>query len=172
MQARAAPPSGGPFKDVALGWYTACALRAAGDIGRLRVADRRLSQIRLPSPMASSMLGIALAGAGEYAEAERALERSIDQHPSSLAWTALGQVRSRQRDWQGAEDALTQAIALDRDQRTALHELGLVKYSSGDAAGAIAPLERALALSKGEDHSNVARLLDRARSAVVDEAGK
>jgi tetratricopeptide (TPR) repeat protein len=146
--------------------------RAAGDIARLRVADRRLSQIRLPSPMASSMLGLALAGSGEYAEAERALERSIDQHPSSLAWTALGQVRSRQRNWRGAEDALTQAIALDRDQRTALHELGLVRYSSGDAAGAIAPLERALALSKGEDHSNVAQLLDRARSAVVDRAGE
>jgi predicted TPR repeat methyltransferase len=75
-------------------------------------------------------------------------------------------VRSRQRDWLGADEALTQAIALEPDQRTALHEFGQVRLTSGDSAGAIAPLERALALSSGEDRRNVSRLLQRARSAA------
>ncbi|MCH7600080.1 MAG: tetratricopeptide repeat protein [Myxococcales bacterium] len=140
--------------------------RADGASERLRSAERRLARIRLPSPTVSARLGIALANDGKLLEAEAALERSIDQRASALAWTALGQVRARQKDWPGAEEALTQAIALEPDQRSALHELGQVRFTAGDAAGAIAPLERALELSDGEVRRNVALLLQRAQSAV------
>ncbi|MCH7869184.1 MAG: tetratricopeptide repeat protein, partial [Myxococcales bacterium] len=140
--------------------------RADGASERLRSAERRLARIRLPSPMVSARLGIALANDGKLLEAEAALERSIDQRASALAWTALGQVRARQKDWPGAEEALTQAIALEPDQRSALHELGQVRFTAGDAAGAIAPLERALELSAGEVRRNVALLLKRAQSAA------
>ncbi len=141
-------------------------VRARDDVQRLRVAERRLTQIRLPSPQVSTLLGLALANADQLVEAEIALEKSIDRFPSVLTWTALGQVRSRQRDWPGAEQALTEALALEPDQRTALHELGRVRLASGDAAGAIAPLEQALMLSDGEDHRNLSRLLKQALRAA------
>jgi tetratricopeptide (TPR) repeat protein len=141
-------------------------MRARDDVQRLRVAERRLTQIRLPSPQVSTLLGLALANADQLVEAEIALEKSIDRFPSVLTWTALGQVRSRQRDWPGAEQALTEALALEPDQRTALHELGRVRLASGDAAGAIAPLEQALMLSDGEDHRNLSRLLKQALRAA------
>lgn len=75
--------------------------------------------------------------------------------------TEQGLAALRQRDWEAAEAAFAELVALAPRASASHHYLGITRASKGDAAGAVEPLEQALALSgpAGESGPDLALVL-------------
>ncbi len=117
-------------------------------------ADAYRAAVRL-APMlteARVRLGTALTETGRLAEAEAALETAVAQDPLRHpdAWNALGLVRLRQNQADGALAALRRAVALDPRIATARANLGAALLASGDPDAARAQFEAALRLDPEE----------------------
>jgi tetratricopeptide (TPR) repeat protein len=74
---------------------------------------------------------VALEEAGKYAEAARAYQAILDQHPDSLlAWTNLGNAEVQLGNRNDAENAFRKALAIDPSSRDALNNLAWLLYES------------------------------------------
>jgi predicted negative regulator of RcsB-dependent stress response len=74
---------------------------------------------------------VALEEAGKYAEAARAYQSILDQHPDSLlAWTNLGNAEVQLGNRSDAENAFRKALAIDPSSRDALNNLAWLLYES------------------------------------------
>ncbi len=76
-------------------------------------------------------VAVALEEAGKYAEAARAYQAILDQHPDSLlAWTNLGNAEVQLGNRNDAENAFRKALAIDPSSRDALNNLAWLLYES------------------------------------------
>lgn len=74
---------------------------------------------------------VALEEAGKYAEAARAYQAILDQHPDSLlAWTNLGNADVQLGNRNDAENAFRKALAIDPSSRDALNNLAWLLYET------------------------------------------
>jgi tetratricopeptide (TPR) repeat protein len=74
---------------------------------------------------------VALEEAGKYAEAARAYQSILDQHPDSLlAWTNLGNAEVQLGNRSDAENAFRKALAIDPSSRDALNNLAWLLYET------------------------------------------
>ena len=110
-------------------------------------------------------LGTRLAERGEFEEALRLIERSIELHPTGEAYFAVGSILERDDQLQKARAAYEDALALMPDRAELLVRAGNLLLRLGEPQQAREYLERAVALRP--DHDPSRRALDRAESGVT-----
>ena len=110
-------------------------------------------------------LGTRLAERGEFEEALRLIERSIELYPTGEAYFAVGSILERDHQLQKARAAYEDALALMPDRAELLVRAGNLLLRLGDTQQAREYLERAVALRP--DHEPSRRALDRAESGVT-----
>ncbi len=98
-----------------------------------------------------------LASDRKFDEATEVLKKSIQEQPTAEKWFALGKVRTRADDSEGAKSALARAAALDPQLRGAHFLLGKLYSDEGRTSEAIAEMDKELAL--GPDDTNTLRAL-------------
>jgi cytochrome c-type biogenesis protein CcmH/NrfG len=102
------------------------------DPDRMRLAAARLARVGHDHPGIHLNLAILALRAGDLAEAEQEVERSLALGPGSRAYVVLGQVRQKQQRWAEARDAFEAALAIDARQVPALVQLAAVSEKLGD----------------------------------------
>jgi hypothetical protein len=110
-------------------------------------------------------LGTRLAERGEFDEALRLIERSIELYPTGEAYFAVGSILERDDQLQKARVAYEDALALIPDRAELLVRAGNLLLRLGEPQQAREYLERAVALRP--DHDPSRRALDRAESGVT-----
>ncbi|MEV0588450.1 tetratricopeptide repeat protein [Nonomuraea sp. NPDC050310] len=115
-----------------------------------------------------------LAGLGRDAEAQGVVEAGLEVAPGNPYLLAvLGQVETAAGRFEAARAAFDQAIAGAPELAAAWGNRAVLRFEQGDAAGAVADLDRAIALAPAPDlHANRAvalRALGRVKAAEVDE---
>ena len=98
-----------------------------------------------------------LASDRKFDEATEVLKKSIQEQPTAEKWFALGKVRTRADDPEGAKSALARAAALDPQLRGAHFLLGKLYSDEGRTSEAIAEMDKERAL--GPDDTNTLRAL-------------
>jgi Flp pilus assembly protein TadD len=99
------------------------------------------------------------------------LQRSLDLYPTSLAYTALGQVRARAGDLSASLTSLESALELDPQNTTALHQMGVTLLKLDRPDEAVKALTRARSAAAGQPEiQEIDRMLERARREA-DETG-
>ena len=109
-------------------------------------------------------LGARLAERGEFADALRLVERSIELYPTGEGYFAAGSIRERTGRLQEARDAYEEALALMPDRAELLLQAGNLLLRLGESEQAREYLERAVALRPEHDPSR--RALGRADSSL------
>lgn len=137
-------------------------------------ADAFREAVRL-APMlteARVQLGTALVQAGRDVEAAEVLEAAVAQDPlrHADAWNALGLVRLRRNQADGALAAFRQSVALDPRIATVRANLGAALLASGDLDAARAQFEAALRLDPDERAALGNLGLIHARQGRLEEA--
>jgi tetratricopeptide (TPR) repeat protein len=143
----------------------------SGDTARLEKAAQHLAWIGLETPNAALNQGILHAQRGQFPEARRSLQLSLEIHPTATAYTALGQVYAREGKLSASLTALESALELDPQNTTALHQMGANWLELGQPGEAVKALTRARSSADGQPGSHeIDRLLERARHEA-NEAG-
>jgi tetratricopeptide (TPR) repeat protein len=97
-----------------------------------------------------SRRGMCLDALGHPREAEEAyglaLDRATDRAPRIELYRALGETRKKRRDWSGAREAFTEALALHGDDVDLMRNLGELSYAQGDYGSARDWMARVLAV--------------------------
>jgi tetratricopeptide (TPR) repeat protein len=89
----------------------------------------------------------------DLARAEKlALEAAQRDPNSTQAYTALGNIHRLQNRWPQSRIELEKAIALDRNNASAILQLGITLLYSGEPEAALPHLEQALRLSPASDN--------------------
>ncbi len=113
--------------------------------GRWDEARRWLERALLVSPTDPTVklnLGIVAMGEGKLAEARTWLEESVTGNPASFdGWNALGSVRARQNDPEGAIAAWVRAHEINPEVLDILDNLGLASAQAGRLSQAVGYLE-------------------------------
>jgi hypothetical protein len=142
-----------------------------GDTARLGKATQHFTWIGLETPNAPLNQGILYARQGQLREARKSLQRSLDLYPTSLAYTALGQVRARAGDLSASLTSLESALELDPQNTTALHQMGVTLLKLDRPDEAVKALSRARSAAAGQPEiQEIDRMLERARREA-DETG-
>ena len=94
--------------------------------------------------------GLALEGLGRLADAEPAYRLALDQARSAaervMAYRALGELASKQRDWTAASRAFQAALDLEPDNPEVLRTLAEAAYAQKDYNASAKFIQRSLAL--------------------------
>ncbi len=131
------------------------------DLSRVARASERLSWIGRESHGIHQQLGLRLAQQGQWEEAQRHYERSLQIQPSVQAWYTLAQLHAARGVFGTARDALESGLELKPDHVLSLELLARVWSELGEPARARAVLERVAVLKRG-NHA-IAAALVRAR---------
>ena len=116
---------------------------AAGDLGRLEIAARRLALVGRDGPRIHVSLGRLAARQGDQGRALSEYRKSLALHPTPDAWIGIGKIHEARRELEPARDAYGAAIALDPRDATALDHLAGVLLALGDWEQAVSTSYRA-----------------------------
>ncbi|WP_331540197.1 tetratricopeptide repeat protein [Phenylobacterium sp.] len=152
----------------------------ANDLGRLAFRMGMLPQseqlfrhflARHPDHVeGANNLACAVRELGRPDEAVEILRAAIVANPeAAMLWNALGTVVSEQGDFETARIFFEEALRLDAGFAKARYNLGNSRLALGDAGGALADCEAAMALPVGEDERQMMRL---ARSTTLIALGR
>jgi len=116
-------------------------------------------------------LGYARVQSGDCAAAEREFHAAIASGlPSADAYVGLAGCLGQRRELVGAEAALEQARRLEPDNPGVIANIGILKATRGDSAGAIDLLQKALSLDPQLHEARFNLALTYARSGRMSEA--
>jgi Flp pilus assembly protein TadD len=116
---------------------------AAGDLGRLELATRRLALVGRDGPRIHVSMGRLLARRGEEEAALGEYRTSLALSPTPAAWVEIGKIHESRRALEAAREAYESAIGLDPGHATALDHLARVWLALGDFQKAVATSYRA-----------------------------
>ena len=149
-------------------------LDIATDLGRLNFqlgllapATGFFARVHAAQPGVGSAnnLACALRELHEFDQAIEILRPAIESHPgAALLWNTLGTVLDHRGDPAGAVTFFEEALRLDPGHVKARHNLGGAKLALGDAAGALADCDAAMALTTSPAELAFMRL---ARSTIL-----
>lgn len=127
---------------------------AANDAGQPSTAERALKKaLSLDQSLADAywQRGILLRRQGAVRDAERDLLRALDLKPSRFeAYGTLAEAYEDQSNWNQAIASWKKAIAADANRPFWRYKLGRLYYNSGNRAGALEELTRAVQLAAKE----------------------
>lgn len=124
---------------------------AAGDYARAADALGKAVALDPDEPLYSFDLSRALAAIHRLPEAEKAIRKSVELRPDyEPAWTMLGYVYLRQREYAKAREALQRAIRLDPTSHLAHSNLGAAFEGEGNYAAAAEEYRTALRIKPGD----------------------
>ncbi|HTS16816.1 MAG TPA: tetratricopeptide repeat protein [Verrucomicrobiae bacterium] len=132
---------------------------------------RRAAEIDPTNYLAYTMLGYALAGSGQRAEAVTAYEKSIALNPGQTnVWLSLGRSYYAIGNYQASADALRQYVCLNTSNARAYLQLGNSLAQSGRLGEAIEAGRKAVALEPTDALSHSALGYYLVRSRLYEEA--
>ncbi|HZP12732.1 MAG TPA: tetratricopeptide repeat protein [Nevskiaceae bacterium] len=127
------------------------ALRALDRADEARAAYERAIAIDAADERAHLNLGNLLLDEREFAAAEREYREALRLRPEwPDAWLGLGCALEEKPDVAQAERAYSEAQRLAPNDARAAHNLARMRRDLGDAAGSVAALQQALAISAGD----------------------
>jgi Tfp pilus assembly protein PilF len=133
------------------GWLAlAKALHSSEEHREAAAAFRKALDLGAPPALVHKQLGVLHAALGEHAPAIEHLAYAVDLAPGDAdTLCMLGTVLSDTRRFKEATGWYERALAQRPDFPEAHYNVGLARFEQGDFAGAVAGIERCIALNRG-----------------------